>query len=53
MKTNETILTNNKASLKSALNHEEIGDDHMLTSMDTPMTSTAFLISSIQKVPSS
>ena len=49
MKTNETILTNNKASLKSALNHEEIGDDHMLTSMDTPMTSTAFLISDEEK----
>ena len=49
MKTNETLLTNNKASLKSILNHEEIGDNHMLTNMDTPMRATAFLISDEEK----
>jgi len=49
MKTNETLLTNNKASLKSVLNHEEIGDNHMLTNMDTPMRATAFLISDEEK----
>jgi len=31
------------------LNHEEIGDNHMLTNMDTPMRSTAFLISDEEK----
>jgi len=49
MKTNETLLTNNKAGLKSVLNHEEIGDNHMLTNMDTPMQATAFLISDEEK----
>jgi len=49
MKTNEALLTNNNAKLKSVLNHEEIGDDHMLTSMDTPMKATAFLISDKEK----
>jgi len=49
MKTNETLLTKNKASLKSILNHDEIGDNHILTNMDTPMRATAFLISDEEK----
>jgi GTP cyclohydrolase I len=49
MKTNTTLLQKNSSSLKSALNHEEIGDDHMLTGMDTPMKPTAFLISDEEK----
>ena len=49
MKTNETLLTNTKAGLKSVLNHEEIGDNHVLTNMDTPMRASAFLISDEEK----
>ena len=49
MKTNTTLLQKNSSSLKSALNHEEIGDDHMHTGMDTPMKPTAFLISDEEK----
>ena len=49
MKTNETLLTNKNSTPKTVLNHEEIGDNHMLTNMDTPMRSTAFLISDEEK----
>lgn len=49
MKTNETLLNNNNASIKSGLNHDEIGDNHMLTNMDTPMRATAFSISDEEK----
>lgn len=49
MKTNEALLQKNTKPAKSALNHDEIGDDHMLTSMDTPMKPTAFLISDEEK----
>lgn len=49
MKTNETLLNNNNASIKSGLNHDEIGDNHVLTNMDTPMRATAFSISDEEK----
>lgn len=49
MKTNDTQLTNNDTAFTSVLNHEEIGDNHMLTSLDTPMKATAFLISEEEK----
>jgi len=49
MKINDTLLTNNNNTFNSVLNHEEIGDNHMLTSLDTPMKATAFLISDEEK----
>lgn len=49
MKTNEALLNNNVEVNNAILNHEEIGDNHILTSMDTPMKSTAFLISDEEK----
>ncbi len=49
MKTNEAVITENNSSLTSLLDHEEIGDNHMLTGMDTPMKPTAFLISDEEK----
>jgi GTP cyclohydrolase I len=48
MKTKEAPLTNT-SRINSLLNHEEIGDNHMLTSMDTPMKPAAFLISDEEK----
>ena len=49
MKTNESLLQKNEFHVRSLLNHDEIGDDHMLTSMNTPMKSTAFDISDEEK----
>jgi GTP cyclohydrolase I len=49
MKINDTLLSNNDTPFNSVLNHEDIGDNHMLTSMDTPMKATAFLISDEEK----
>ena len=49
MKTNESLLQKNESHVRSLLNHDEIGDDHMLTSMNTPMKSTAFDISDEEK----
>lgn len=49
MKTNEAIRSNRNTNFNSVLNHEEIGDNHMLTDMDTPMKATAFLISNEEK----
>ncbi len=49
MKTNEALLNKNGSRKNSMINHEEIGDNHILTSMDTPMKSTAFLISDEEK----
>ena len=49
MKTNEAIVSKAKSNGTSVLNHEEIGDNHLLTGMDTPMKPTAFLISDAEK----
>jgi len=49
MKTNESLLQKNEFHVRSLLNHDEIGDDHMLTGMNTPMKSTAFDISDEEK----
>lgn len=49
MKTTETVLTENNSNFNTLLNHEEIGDNHMLTGLETPMKSTAFLISDEEK----
>lgn len=48
MKTNQSTFTNGTSALK-LLNHEEIGDDHVLTSMDTPMKENAFELSDEEK----
>lgn len=49
MKTNENVLINGIKTNNVILNHDDIGDNHMLTGMDTPMKSTAFLISDEEK----
>lgn len=49
MKTTQTVIPNNRPAIQSIINHEEIGDNHILTSLDTPMKSTAFLISDEEK----
>ena len=49
MKTKEISLTEKQFSPKPLLDHDEIGNDHLLTSMDTPMKSTAFMISNEEK----
>ena len=49
MKTNENVLINGFKTNNVILNHDDIGDNHMLTGMDTPMKSTAFLISDEEK----
>jgi GTP cyclohydrolase I len=49
MKTNETLLKKDDSKLTSLLDHEDIGDNHMLTGMETPMKPTAFLISDEEK----
>lgn len=49
MKTNETLLKKSPSKLTSLLDHEDIGDNHMLTGMETPMKATAFLISDEEK----
>ena len=49
MKTTETVLTENNSNFNTLLNHEEIGDNNMLTGLETPMKSTAFLISDEEK----
>jgi len=49
MKTNESLLQKNEFHVRSLLNHDEIGDDHMLTGMNTPMKPTAFDISDEEK----
>ena len=49
MKTNEAVLSRKKSKETSLLDHEEIGDNHLLTGMDTPMKPTAFLISDEEK----
>ena len=43
------VYTKKNETLNSILDHEDIGDNHMLTGMDTPMKSTAFLISDEEK----
>lgn len=49
MKTNEALLSKKESIRTSLLDHEEIGDNHLLTGMDTPMKPTAFLISDEEK----
>jgi len=49
MKTNETLLKKDPSKLTSLLDHEDIGDNHMLTGMETPMKASAFLISDEEK----
>lgn len=49
MKTNENVLINGFKTNNVILDHDDIGDNHMLTGMDTPMKSTAFLISDEEK----
>lgn len=49
MKTNEIVVTQAYQERQNEINHDEIGDNHMLTSMETPMKSTAFLISDEEK----
>lgn len=49
MKTNEHVLINGNETNSTLLNHDDIGDNHMLTGMDTPMKPTAFLISDKEK----
>jgi len=49
MKTNEHVLINGNETNNTSLNHDDIGDNHMLTGMDTPMKPTAFLISDEEK----
>lgn len=49
MKTNEALLSKKESIHTSLLDHEEIGDNHLLTGMDTPMKPTAFLISDEEK----
>jgi len=49
MKTKEFVLKKEISTANSAFTHEEIGDSHMSTSMETPMKSSAFLISDEEK----
>lgn len=49
MKSKNALLTDRNTSATPILDHEEIGDNHMLTGMDTPMKPTAFLISDEEK----
>lgn len=49
MKTSEALLSKKQSNHSSLLDHEEIGDNHLLTGMDTPMKPTAFLISDEEK----
>lgn len=49
MKTNEIMPLNGNNTSQSTLNHDDVGDNHMLTGMDTPMKPTAFLISDKEK----
>ncbi len=49
MKTNEIMPLNGNNTSQSTLNHDDVGDNHMLTGMDTPMIPTAFLISDKEK----
>jgi len=49
MKIQETEIPNGKPTLKSFIDIEEIGDNHMLTGMETPMNPGAFLISDEEK----
>ncbi len=49
MKTNEALLSKKESIHTAPLDHEEIGDNHLLTGMDTPMKPTAFLISDEEK----
>jgi GTP cyclohydrolase IA len=51
MKLNETVLnTQHNASLDlSSLSIEEIGEEHLFTSFDTPMREDAFLMTSAEK----
>ncbi len=49
MKTNEALLSKKESNLTALLDHEEIGDNHLLTGMDTPMKATAFLIGDEEK----
>ncbi|MGI9531395.1 GTP cyclohydrolase I FolE [Lutimonas sp.] len=49
MKTTEYTLKTNSSNGTPAINHEDIGNDHMLTSMETPLKSTAFLITDEEK----
>ena len=49
MKTNDALLTKKESPVSPLLDHEEIGDNHMLTGMETPMKPTAFLISDEEK----
>jgi len=48
MKTKEAPIINT-SRINSLLNHEEIGDNHLMTSIDTPMKPDAFLISDEEK----
>ncbi|WKK64656.1 GTP cyclohydrolase I FolE [Lutimonas zeaxanthinifaciens] len=48
MKTNEPLFTEGTSALK-ILDHNEIGDNHMMTSLETPMKDSAFDISDDEK----
>ena len=48
MKTNEPLFTEGTSALK-ILDHNEIGDNHILTSLETPMKDSAFDISDEEK----
>lgn len=48
MKTNEPLFTDGTSALK-ILDHNEIGDNHILTSLETPMKDSAFDISDEEK----
>ena len=48
MKTNEPLFTEGTSALK-ILDHNEIGDNHMMTSLETPMKDSAFEISDEEK----
>lgn len=49
MKTAAYSINSNSLHKTSVLDHDEIGNDHMLTSMETPLKSTAFLLSDDEK----
>ncbi len=49
MKTKEIVILRDQINTDSLPNHEDIGDNHMLTSLETPMKSNAFKISDQEK----
>jgi GTP cyclohydrolase I len=49
MRTNHTATTNRRSYDLNGFTIEEIGDDHLLTSLDTPMKEDAFALSDEEK----